>query len=63
MENGDYCTITINKMMLLPFGHSERVWLEADVGRPVGQVVLVDVDAERNVLVLEVGLHLLSCLL
>ena len=46
-----------------PLGHAHAVWLVADLWGLVGQVVLVDVDAQGNVLVLKVGLHLLTGLL
>ena len=46
-----------------PLGHTHAVWLVADLRGLVGQVVLVDVDAQGNVLVLKVSLHLLTGLL
>lgn len=46
-----------------PLQHAGRIGLEANGGRLIRQVVLVDVDAEGDVLVLEVGEDLLTSLL
>ena len=46
-----------------PLGHAHAVWLVADLRGLVSQVVLVDVDAQGDVLVLKVSLHLLTGLL
>lgn len=44
----------------LPLWYPQGVWFEADAGWPVGEIVLIYIYSQGNVLVLEVSLELLS---